>query len=240
MRVLTWLRSNVTKARSNKGRITSRNRSAFRPWAEILEDRLVPALFQAAITAPTGGNNRCGVAVADFNGDGRQDIAVSNFSSGTLSVGLGNGNGTFAPALGSPFAVGNSAGAVTAADFNNDGLQDIAVADPADNRIMFFFGRSFGASPFNLPASPLAEAAADFNHEGFADLAVALQNGDVRVIFGSRGTFSSTLVATGTGPVTALVTGDFNNDGNGDIAAVRQTSTATTLSIYLGTVTSTF
>src|SRR5262245_45398748 len=130
MRVLTWFRSYVSKAGSNEGRSQafSRCKSDFRPWAEILEDRLVPALFQGAITAPTGGNNPFGVAVADLNGDGMPDIAVSNFSSGTLSVGLGNGNGTFAPALGSPFNVGNSAGAVTAADFNNDGLQDIAVA----------------------------------------------------------------------------------------------------------------
>jgi hypothetical protein len=199
-----------------------------------LEDRAVPTLFPAAITVPTGGSGPFGVAVVDFNGDGRPDIAVSNYSSGTVSVGLGNGDGTFAPALGSPFAVGASAGAVAAADFNNDGHQDIAVADPADNRVMFFFGTGFGGSPFSLPASPFAEAAADFNHDGFADLAVGLQNGDVRVIFGSAGAFTSSLVATGTGAVTALVTGDFNNDGNGDIAAVRQASSGTTLSIYLG------
>ncbi len=97
----------------------------------------MPALFGSAITAPTAGNGPFAVTVADFNGDGRPDIAVTNFSSGTLSVGLGNGGGNFAPAAGSPFMVGASASALTAADFNHDGLQDIAVADPTDNRVMF-------------------------------------------------------------------------------------------------------
>jgi hypothetical protein len=201
-----------------------------------LEDRVVPALFQPAITAPTGGNGPFAVTVANLNGDALPDIAVTNFNSGTLSVGLGNGAGNFSPATGSPFAVGASASAVTAADFNNDGLQDIAVADPSDNRVMFFFGSGFGGNPFNLSSSPFALQAADFNHDGFADVAVGLSNGQVRVIFGAAtfGSFTSSFVASGTGAVTALATGDYNNDGNGDIAVVRETGSGTTLSIYFG------
>src|SRR5262249_13602011 len=76
---------------------------------------------------------------------------------------------------------------------------------------------------------------ADFNHDGLADVAVGLQNGNVGVIFGARTLpFSNQFVASGPGPVTALVTGDFNNDGNADIAAVRETSSGTALSIDYG------
>src|SRR5882724_2513746 len=134
MRVLNWLRSwmSIPRGRSKATRSSAASwaRPSFRPQAEVLEDRVVPALFGSAITAPTDGNGPFGVTVADFNGDGRPDIAVTNFNSGTLSVGLGNGDGTFSAAAGSPFFVGASASAVTAADFNNNGLQDIAVADP--------------------------------------------------------------------------------------------------------------
>src|SRR5207253_2691378 len=52
--------------------------------------------------------------------------------------------------------------------------------------------------------------------------------------------FSNSFVASGTGPVTALATGDYNNDGNGDIAVVRETGSGTTLSIYFGTGSGTF
>src|SRR6266849_3793531 len=246
MRVLNWLRTwmSIPRARSNPRRSSTASWSKhyYRPRAEILEDRLVPALFGSAITAPTDGNGPFGVTVADFNGDGRPDIAVTNFNSGRLSVGLGNGDGTFSAAAGSPFFVGASAIALTAADFNHDGLQDIAVADPTDNRVVFFFGSGFGGTPFNLPASPFALQAADFNHDGFADVAVGLSNGDVRVIFGASAFagFTTTLVAEGTGAVTALATGDYNNDGNGDIAVVRETGSGTTLSIYFGTGSGTF
>src|SRR5438445_13370851 len=64
---------------------------------ETLEDRLAPALFQAPIVTGTGGLNPVAVATTDFNGDGKFDVAVVNnrANNATLSVLLGNGNGTF-------------------------------------------------------------------------------------------------------------------------------------------------
>jgi hypothetical protein len=241
MRVIRWIQSKWLKSKINAnqtGFASSQNKRRFQPQAELLEDRFAPALFGPAITQGTGGNRPVAVWVADFNGDGRPDIAVANFSSGTLSVGLGNGDGTFAQAFGSPFAVGGSANAVTAADFNGDGFQDIAVADASDSRVDYFFGSAFIGSRglFNLPSMPLCMQAADFNHDGFADVAVGQQNGDVQVIFGAStfAGFHRSFVASGTGAVTALATGDYNNDGNGDIAVVRETGSSTTLSIYFG------
>jgi hypothetical protein len=66
------------------------------------------------------------IAIADFNLDGRLDIASANYWDTTLSVFLGNGDGTFA----SPTAVtvGKLPAGITAADLNRDGVPDLAFA----------------------------------------------------------------------------------------------------------------
>jgi hypothetical protein len=190
------------------------------------------------MTALTGGTGPFGVAVGEFNGDTRLDVAVTNNASGDLSVGLGNGNGTFTRATGSPYIVGNSAEAVVVGDFTGNGLQDIAVADPADNRVVIFLGNGNGTFqiPFSVSISgaPISLAVADFRNNGFDDIVVGTQAGRLGVIFGTSGVFSFTSVATGTGAVTALATADFNNDGNLDIAAARELTSSTNVSIFLG------
>src|SRR5207302_291573 len=67
------------------------------------------------------------VAVGDFNGDGKRDLAVANLDSNTVSVLLGNGDGTFraAPTV----VVGQSPFSMAVGDFNGDGKPDLAVAN---------------------------------------------------------------------------------------------------------------
>src|SRR5215471_2702560 len=72
------------------------------------------------------------VAVGDFNGDGKLDLAVTDPRDNTVTILAGNGNGTFAVAAGSPMPVGNGPQAILAADFNNDGKQDLAIANYGD------------------------------------------------------------------------------------------------------------
>ena len=72
------------------------------------------------------------VAVGDFNGDGKPDLAVANnysntYGTGTASVLLGNGDGTFQTPQN--FAAGTSPESVGVGDFNGDGKPDLAVAD---------------------------------------------------------------------------------------------------------------
>jgi hypothetical protein len=59
--------------------------------------------------------------VGDFNGDGRLDPAVCDNLGNSVAILLGDGDGTFTSASGSPIAVGNQPDAIVAADFNNDG-----------------------------------------------------------------------------------------------------------------------
>ncbi len=67
------------------------------------------------------------VAAGDFNGDGKVDLAVANEGSNSVSVLLGNGDGTFAAAQN--FATGVNPWSVAVSDFNGDGKLDLAVAN---------------------------------------------------------------------------------------------------------------
>jgi hypothetical protein len=114
------------------------------------------------------------------------DLVLVNSTSNNISILLGNvdsngkANGTFTEAKGSPFAVGNSPSAVVIADFNGDGIKDIAVANEADNSISFFRGNGdgtfteFPGSPFKLPGAvaktelgPTAMLTANFRDKTF-------------------------------------------------------------------------
>ena len=81
---------------------------------------------------PVGADPRS-VAVGDFNGDGRPDLAVANSGSNNVSVLLGNGDGTFqAPRH---FGAGDSPQSVAVGDFNGDGRPDLAVANSGSNNV---------------------------------------------------------------------------------------------------------
>jgi hypothetical protein len=167
------------------------------------------------------------LAVADFNGDSKSDIAVVNDNDGTVTILLGNGDGTFTPASGSPIAVGNGPCPVVAADFNGDGVVDLAVANFDDNDVVILLGNGDGTftespgSPITVGSQPFAMVSADFNDDGNTDLAVD-NYGDqtLTILLGAgNGSFAPP------GPVTALgdspndlVAADFNGDGTTDLA----------------------
>jgi hypothetical protein len=65
--------------------------------------------------------------MGDFNNDGKLDLAIANYGDNTVTLLLGNGDGTFTQASGSPYVVVNGAYMIAAADFNGDGKLDLAV-----------------------------------------------------------------------------------------------------------------
>ena len=72
------------------------------------------------------GDGPIALVAGDFNGDGRQDLAVANSNSNNISVLLGDGAGSFQA---QSLAVGNSPTALVVGEFNGDGRTDLAVAN---------------------------------------------------------------------------------------------------------------
>jgi FG-GAP-like repeat/FG-GAP repeat len=220
-----------------------------------------PAVEYAAGIAPTA------IITADFNGDGRSDLAVVDAGDideggtypGGLSILLGDGGGDFSAPV--EYALGQLPNALTAGDFNGDGHIDIAVVDGGGGRIgvtvhsgvSVLMGNgdgSFQAQEF-YPVSgkwPDSIAADDFNGDGRTDLAVADQGdafrglpdpSEVSVLPGNGdGTFGAEVdYPVGARPL-SLVAGDFNGDGHTDLATADTSSNS--ISVLLGEGDGTF
>src|SRR5207237_2394385 len=105
--------------------------------------------FQGAVNYPVG-TARQSVAGGDFNGDGKQDLAVANVSSNNVSVLLGTGTGSFQAAA--EYSSGAFPQSVLVDDFNGDGKQDLAVTNSAgslSDTVSVLLGT--GAGSFQLP-----------------------------------------------------------------------------------------
>jgi hypothetical protein len=161
------------------------------------------------------------VAVGDFNGDGRLDLAVANGGDGTVSVLLAKGDGTFQHAQ--IFPTGDNPTSVAVGDFNGDGRLDLAVANAGDGTVSVLLGKGDGTfqDAQNFPAGsyPYSVAVGDFNGDGLPDLVVA--GSTVRVLLGNGdGTFRPfpashvSYAVSGSGsPANSVAVADFNGDG---------------------------
>jgi hypothetical protein len=168
------------------------------------------------------------VATGDFNHDGKLDLAVANFTDKTISILLGNGDGSFTPATGSPVATGSHPGGLAVGDFNGDGKLDVAAANFTEGTVTILLGNGDGtftpaaASPSAHGASLIS--AADFNGDGKLDLVVSdFSNSTFTILLGQGdGTFTPVSGCCGISApqsfTLALLLGDFNNDGKLDIA----------------------
>ena len=203
--------------------------------------------FQGSNNFDTGGNLPTSVAVGDFNGDGKLDVAVTNLNSSNVSILLGDGSGKgFNNAQNSPIGVGSHPVWVSSADLNGDGKPDLVVANADDGTVSVLLSNGDGTfrgapgSPMAVGLRPVAIAVADFNADGMADLAVTdLTNSTVYSLLGNGdGTFHSALTFGVGGQPTSVAVGDFNNDGYLDLAVVNHLSN--TVSILKGNGTGSF
>jgi hypothetical protein len=191
----------------------------------------------------SAGEGPQGLALGDFNGDGKLDIVVANADAGDVGLFLGNGDGTFRN-LGGHDA-GSYPCAVVAGDFNRDGRLDFAVANAGSNNVGVFLGNGNGTfrnlGGFATGADPRALVVGDFNGDGIPDLATANVLGNtVSVLLGKGdGTFRPAInfPTGGTGPV-ALATADFNRDGRLDLVVANAGSD--TAAVLLGNGNGTF
>src|SRR5438309_4487479 len=177
-------------------------------------------------------------ALGDFNGDGKLDVAVSNPYTNSLTILLGNGDGTFTQAPNPPAAATYPA-TVTVGDFNGDGNLDLAVTVSHPSGVVVLLGNGDGTftpapgSPIPVGFFATGIVAADFNNDGKADLAVSDGIGNiVSILLGNGdGTFkaaSGSPVPVGHGPFTEVL-GDFNSDGELDLAVVNLNDNTVTI-----------
>ncbi len=184
--------------------------------------------------------------MADVNRDGNPDILVANAEGGAISVLLGNGNGQFHEASGSPFAAGHLPNDIAVADMNGDGNLDLVIANHQSPYVSIFLGDGKGGfhpapgSPFDVHSSPHPHgvAVADFNSDGKPDVVtdswgnnkIELLQGDGRggVILPGR------YFAVGRRPYERLRSADFNRDGILDIVTTNLDDGTVTILLGVG------
>ncbi|MBV9957950.1 MAG: VCBS repeat-containing protein, partial [Acidobacteria bacterium] len=182
------------------------------------------------------GQEPYAVVTADFNQDGKADIAVANNASSFVAVSLGDGTGR----LGTPatFGVGPNPRHIVTADFNGDGKADLATANETGLTVTLLLNNGAGGftlSVYQTGGYPVGLAAADFNGDGRPDLVTANIINDSAAIMLNNGTggFGSPMtLPSGGSLVKAVAAGDFNSDGKADFALSNQNSN--TISLFFG------
>jgi FG-GAP-like repeat/Bacterial pre-peptidase C-terminal domain len=171
--------------------------------------------FASQMTFPTG-KQPFSVAVADLTGDGVPDIITANAASNTVSVLMGNGNGTFRPAQ--TYAVGSRPYSVAVADLTGDGEPDIVANNYGGDSVSVLLNNGDGTfgkqQTFTTDLSPVQTVVGDVNGDGRPDL-VTVSNHDsaIGVLLGEgNGTFEP-VVAGGVGLTDTPLLADFNGDG---------------------------
>ena len=176
---------------------------------------LQPAVTYPAGMAPTS------VAIADFRGSGKLDLAVTNTNAGTVSILFGNGNGTFqAP---STYSAGTGPVDLVVGNFNGDGKPDIAVTNQQGTPFSVLLNKGDGtflpSTSYGSGAGSNSIASGDFDLDGTLDLALTGGGGNAMIWLGKGdGTFAAGgTYWTGSGSRRLLVT-DLNADQHPDLA----------------------
>ncbi len=205
--------------------------------------------FEAPVTIAMLDPSRQ-VIVGDFNEDGRWDLAVT---SGNLKVLRGNGtgsvgDGTFGAAT--SHTTGNTPWDLVSADFNLDGIADIATANSGASSVTVLLGQGSGGvgngvfpgSGISVPmnSNPRGIVACDWNGDGVPDLAVANSSTTAKTVSFATGkgdgTFNTATTSAANTKAWAIALGDYNGDGGADLAIVNNgTNTATVWRAGCGT-----
>lgn len=233
--------------------------SAVQNVVQVVLSGVLP--YRSDVTLPASGGIPT-AAVADFNGDGKADVGVLQFSqsgpngsifTGFITILPGNGDGTFqAPVTTQLPQFGD--GPMVAADFSGYGKTNIAMTSPvppAVGNLVVVPGKgdgTFGAavqSPVSLPTmATLSMVTGDINRDGRQDIVlVGLDNSNtvssVYVLLANAdGTFVPKHVYDAPGIATGIVAADFNGDGNLDLALC--TGYSYQVLVYLGRGDGTF
>ncbi len=182
--------------------------------------------FHPYITPTTAIGRRASPSEpADFNADGNADLAIANINDDTVSIVLGNGDGTFMPQQ--TINVGDHPRGIAVLDFDGDGDVDVVNTNRFGSTLSLIENTGngvFDSSPVTIDAGLNGEwslMAGDMNNDGLADLVVG--DGDanqIRVLTSNgNGTFTPQAIQDTGGRSWQLVLGDVNGDGNIDVAS---------------------
>jgi hypothetical protein len=200
--------------------------------------------FQTAATyaATTTSAQAQVVAIADFDGDGKLDIAVLLPGNG-IAILTGRGDGTFNSAR--PVTVPTPSGGLIAADFNRDGFVDLATTiNGTQIAVLLNKGNGTFYAPTNTPIGISGIAltslrTADFNGDGIPDLA-AISSGTVNLAVALMGKGDGTFTLTAQKTITAaaiysVAVVDVNGDGRPDLAVASAFTLTILENLGLGT-----
>jgi hypothetical protein len=194
------------------------------------------------------------VALADINGDGKVDIITGNYpppdggsfgQTASISILLGNGNGTFAAAqtYANRLPEGSGPSSLVVADFNGDGKPDIATSIHGEVDVLFNGVSWNQRASYTLPSTaggfPSTVVAGDLNGDGKLDLVAADGSGSACVLLNTgNGSFAAPQPFAAGGNAVAAAIGDFNGDGKLDIATANYDNQS--VSVLLGNGNGTF
>ncbi len=192
--------------------------------------------FQNPVSSVDGLENSYALLTADFNGDGRLDLAASDGNRYTCPF-LGNGDGTFTQVYGGCLTEVSSPSFMAAGDFNGDGKLDLYVGSGyGQPQFMIYLGNGDGTfRPTQVVTAPGTDSATpavgDFNGDGFLDLALGDgAEGSINVFLGNGdGTFQPPVsYSAGYGGV-SVTAADMNDDGKLDLVTYSQDGEAVLL-----------
>jgi hypothetical protein len=183
------------------------------------------------------------IAVADVNGDGKPDLVAVGWYNSSVSVLLGNGDGTFQPPL--IAAIPANPFGLNVADVNNDGKPDLLICNGGSEAVMLGNGDGTFQQPGNL-VFPLggteSAAVADLNRDGFLDIVVPTADFAGVLLGNGNGTFQSEInydFGDSTDPW-AVAVADINGDGLPDVILSGGLYTPGTVGVLLGNGDGTF
>jgi hypothetical protein len=203
--------------------------------------------YTEAAAPPIQGPTSYPLVIADFNGDGILDLAVPVYGGNEIAILLGKGNGTFAdPVVATVPGSNIEIGQIVVADFNGDGIPDLAVIAEADSSTVdILLGNgdgTFTAETTEPPVSgtPSYFATGDFNGDGKTDLAVE-EGETIAILLGNGdGTFAASGSVNSGSTGSPIAVADFNGDGKPDIVLATGEGTSESVIILTGNGDGTF